>query len=188
MFIKILSAIFETSGIGVRKSPFTDSEFQRGQNQRYQRKFWYFFRLWELRDYREYSKKSPQIRPEKDEFESFGMLWHYSMSERQRYQFGITRPFLPFFSVCEAEKPCNTNAFWITPKPFPLTPTLLQAFYHPYFWAFSCIFHITIIWKYPPKKWSINFNSTILVRRKTVCIGLSNSRIFHQNNAGGLCR
>ena len=33
------SAIFETSGIGVRKSPFTDSEFQRGQNQRYQRKF-----------------------------------------------------------------------------------------------------------------------------------------------------
>ena len=33
-----------------------------------------FFHLWELRDYREYSKKSPQIRPEKDEFESFGML------------------------------------------------------------------------------------------------------------------
>ena len=33
------SAIFETSGIGVRKSPFTDSEFQRGQNQRYQRNF-----------------------------------------------------------------------------------------------------------------------------------------------------
>ena len=26
-----------------------------------------------------------------------------------------------------------------------ITPTLLQAFYHPYFWAFSCIFHITII-------------------------------------------
>lgn len=69
-----------------------------------------------------------------------------------------------------------------------IIPTLLQAFYHPYFWAFSRIFGITIIMKTTLKKVSINFNSTILVRRKWVCIGLSSSRIFHQNNAGGLCR
>ena len=67
-------------------------------------------------------------------------------------------------------------------------PILLQAFYHPYFCLIFRIFGITIIKKTTLEKVSINFNSTILVRRKRVCIGLSNSRIFHQNNAGGLCR
>ena len=67
-------------------------------------------------------------------------------------------------------------------------PPLLQAFYHPYFCLIFRIFGITIIKKTTLEKVSINFNSTILVRRKRVCIGLSNSRIFHQNNAGGLCR
>ena len=51
------------------------------------------------------------------------------MSERQRYQFGITRPFLPILSVCDAEKTCNTNAFWITPKPFLLIPTRCRNLY-----------------------------------------------------------
>ena len=56
--------------------------------------------------------------------------------------------FLGFLGSSQAAESCLLRAVrgYLS---FPITmvsiPTLLQAFYHPYFWAFSCIFHITII-------------------------------------------
>ena len=59
-----------------------------------------------------------------------------------------------------------------------IIPTLLQAFYHPYFCLIFRIFGITIIKKTTLEKVSINFNSTILVRRKRYVSGFLTVEFF----------
>ncbi len=60
--------------------PFTDSEFQRGKINGISKNFFACTLFLGVSENGEkYSKKSPQIRSEKNEFVSFERLWYYSI-------------------------------------------------------------------------------------------------------------
>ena len=124
--INKLSAIFETSGIGVRKSPFTDSEFQRGQNQRYQRNFWKFFRLWELRDYREYSKKALKFVQRKTNLRALGCFDIILCLRVNGINLVSLGHFCRFFQFAKLKNPVIPTLFGSLQSRFPLLPLAYQ--------------------------------------------------------------